>query len=173
MKQRLFAIAMVLLLLLPSLSISSSAENESKGSVLILTENPIPDFVIVPESINGYEKSGLTLADISLPEGWEWNDPTLSPVNGTSYLAVYSAPNVARDSIKANIKVNITECMHSECSEWVHNNDHTFLKDGTKTRVCLYCDEEETVINIDSSIHARILNRLKEIFEMLFSVFTN
>lgn len=58
----------------------------------------------------------------------------------------WHATNCEHTDLKADLKEH-------DFGDFVSNNDATIENDGTKTRSCLVCDYEETVVDIGSKIH--------------------
>lgn len=92
------------------------------------------------------EKTNLTLADVALPQGWEWTQPDSAVISGNRYNALFTPDNTdIYNTAERAIKVTVTECTHSNWSEWESDDNATFLHDCTVSRVCLRCGERETV----------------------------
>ena len=103
-----------------------------------VTVNQIDPEYAVPENIEG--KSGTTLANVTLPEGFSWKNPeTALKAEGTySYPAVYTPENT-RDYRTVDVTINVkVSCPGHKYTSTVIKNPTT-KREGTRKYVCDYC----------------------------------
>ena len=108
-----------------------------------------------PEGLTG--TVGKTLADVILPTAengvfaWEVKSPEsiIFEKEGEYVFSLSFFPNdslnyIVASGITVTVTVTSDECFHPDMGEWISDENATFMKDGTETRICPDCGYTET-----------------------------
>ncbi len=124
----------------------SSANFKSKTYEIQVTVLPYGNAPLLPESVRTVEYSVKTVAEVSLPLGWEWSaaskEIALAPGEAVEVLAVYTGSDAGNYAVESQ-KVSITRsvCLHAS-KERRSTVAVTCGADGyTGDLYCLVCGE--------------------------------